>query len=67
MKLYEVPRNTWVKIKYDDEEILFDHIDGAYSYCLLHGDKDLIIHLHASTEVEIIKKPTKDDTIPDNI
>jgi hypothetical protein len=50
MKLYEVPRKTY--IIFEGEVIYFDHIDGAYSYC-----KDLkgnIIHLSASTEVSIL-------------
>lgn len=54
MLLYEVPRNTWVKIEDIEEPILYHHADGAYSYCtLVNGD---IIHINAWTEVEIINR-----------
>lgn len=53
MKLYELPRNTFIKYKNEHGEIFkifFDHIDGAYSYCTYKGD---VVHLHACTDVEI--------------
>lgn len=63
MKLYDVPRKTWV-IPLDDvkvppsapnvsvcEPIFFDHIDGMYSYCKnIHGQ---VVHMAAWTEVTI--------------
>ena len=64
MKLYEVPRNTKVRIldempksppgaveikKWDVLD--FHHIDGMYSCCYKDGE---ICHLAAWTEVEII-------------
>ena len=65
MKLYEVPRKTWVRPLTDvtippaapsidvNEEIFFDHIDGMYSYCKnKHGD---VVHMPAWQEVEIVK------------
>ena len=51
MKLYEVPRNT--RIKVEDLELNFHRIDGAYSYCTT--DDNEIVHLAAWTEVEIVK------------
>ena len=64
MKLYDVPRNTRVRVLEDartppdslnvltDNEVMFNHIDGMYSYC---KDKDgNVVHLAAWTEVEII-------------
>ena len=64
MKLYEVPRNTYVKVleaeapppgalAIDVEQIVyFSHIDGMYSFCeTKDGD---IVHLKAWTEVEIV-------------
>lgn len=51
MKLYEVPRNT--RIKVEDLELNFHRIDGAYSYCTT--DKGETVHLAAWTEVEIVK------------
>lgn len=51
-KLYEVPRNTWVKTE-EGLTVFFGHIDGMYSYCT---DKDKqVIHLAAWTEVKIIE------------
>lgn len=55
MKLYDVPRNTRVKILSEDEEQLelnFHHIDGAYSYC--KDDEGNVWHIAAWTEVEIV-------------
>jgi len=65
MKLYEVPRNTRVKLLEDDDgpigsialktgdEVNFSHIDGMYSYCTLGGE---VVHPRAWTEVEIVKE-----------
>lgn len=62
MKLYDVPRKTWVKIVGETkvppagiiadkgERIFFDHIDGMYSYCTDEAGE--IVHLAAWTEVE---------------
>ena len=63
MKLYEVPRNTWVRVRNDahippahrefedGERIFFDHLDGMYSFC--HDEHGNIVHLYASSEVEV--------------
>ena len=51
MKLYDVPRNT--RIKVGDRELNFHRIDGAYSYCTT--DKGEPVHLAAWTEVEIVE------------
>lgn len=53
MKLYELPRNTFIKYTNSAGEIfkiLFDHIDGMYSYCTYQEN---VIHLSASEEVEL--------------
>lgn len=54
MKLYDVPRNTRVILR-DDEgnelRLLFDHIDGMYSYCT--DEKGNVVHLAAWTDVEV--------------
>lgn len=68
MKLYEVPRNTRVRITESDirippgapklmpgDEVDFGHIDGMYSYCKKDGE---VVHLAAWTEVEIVKGHT---------
>lgn len=65
MKLYEVPRNSYIRIVDPHAEvpvgafglnagevIKFGHIDGMYSYCKsLEGNT---VHLKAWTEVEIV-------------
>lgn len=62
MKLYNVPRNTLIRV-YDENEdgslnkksfvdLQFHHVDGMYSYC---KDKDgNVVHLPAWTEVWIV-------------
>lgn len=51
MKLYNVPRNTKVKLG-DGVVLLFHHIDGMFSVCTdENGD---IYHISASEEVEIV-------------
>jgi hypothetical protein len=56
VKLYDVPRNTRVRIEYDGGEpfeVTLDHIDGMYSFC--KDDEGNVIHLAAWTEVEVVK------------
>ena len=48
-KLYELPEYQNVKLYFDDKVVIFDHIDGMYSYCWLEEDKDKIIHIKAWT------------------
>lgn len=64
MKLYEVPRNTRVRVieapapppdslSVDvGQEVMFHHIDGMYSYCV--DDHCNVVHLKAWTEVDIV-------------
>lgn len=49
MKLYEVPRNSW--IKFEGELYLFHRIDGMYSVCSHQG---CTAHLSASADVEFV-------------
>ena len=69
MKLFNVPRNTWVRILADPkappsapelnvgQPIKLHNIDGMYSYCT---DTDgNVVHLVAWAEVEIIEEPKK--------
>jgi hypothetical protein len=65
VKLYDVPRNSKVRVVSDiatpissntivENEILeFSHVDGMYSYC--KNSKGEVVHLAAWSEVEIIK------------
>lgn len=50
MKLFDLPRNTRIKLESGDE-INFHHIDGMYSYCT--DDEGNVVHLAAWTEAEI--------------
>ncbi len=35
VKLYDVPRNSWVSLDKDPRTLFFfDHIDGTYSFCV---------------------------------
>ena len=67
MKLYQVPRNTWVipteatiappgaRQVSIGEPVFFRHVDGLYSSCEdSHGK---LVHLPAWQEVAIIKPP----------
>lgn len=58
--LYKVPRRTYIKLPWmaDDDVnnvIYFDHLDGAYSYCLTMANE--VVHLSASAEVVPLQKP----------
>ena len=73
MKLYDVPRNTWIIAKDDiqvppgapeireRQPLFFHHIDGMYSFCTTHSREEIkeedIRHLVAWADVEIIKTP----------
>ena len=64
MKLYNVPRNTLVRVSASEgappgsrlvepgEVIKFGHVDGMYSYC--HDKDGNVVHLAAWTDVEIV-------------
>lgn len=68
MKLYEVPRNTIIRIidekvtvpQYkavpakQDELLKFEKIDGMYSRC--YNKNKQVVHLAAWTEVEVVEK-----------
>jgi len=71
MKLYDVPRNSKIKVVGDvkippaapiieEQEVLnFSHVDGMYSYCT---NKDgQVVHLAAWTEVEVIDDKNTED------
>lgn len=66
MKLYQVPRNTWVMPTEDTtappgarkvsigEPVFFKHVDGLYSSCKDFSGNP--VHLPAWQQVAIIKK-----------
>lgn len=54
MELYNVPNKTKIRIPETDDILLFDHIDGMYSYCIdMSGG---VVHLAAWTDVEIVEE-----------
>ena len=68
MKLFEVPRNTRIKLIGKDHamrgiELNFERADGMYSFCT--NDQGDICHISAFAEVEIVEPkrcpPCNDD------
>lgn len=47
-KLYELPERQNVKLYIEDMVVIFDHIDGFYSYCWLESNKNEIVHVKAT-------------------
>jgi len=48
--LFKIPRNTYIRV--GEDVLLFDHVDGMYSFCT---DKDgNVHHIAAWAEVEIV-------------
>ena len=59
MKLYEVPRNSLIRIVGTDEVLQFSHIDGMYSYCI--NAEGHVVHIMAMAEVEVLEdQPQKE-------
>lgn len=54
-RLYELPEYQGVKLYIEDKVIIFDHLDGFYSYCYLEEDKEKIVHIKATTLFEEYK------------
>lgn len=53
MKLYDVPRNSRIRLD-DGMELNFRRLDGMYSLCLTDNNEP--VHLAAWTEVALINK-----------
>jgi hypothetical protein len=53
MKLYDVPRNSRIRLD-DGSELNFKRIDGMYSLCLTDDNEP--VHVAAWTEVEIVQQ-----------
>lgn len=53
MRLCDLPERSGVKIYVDADEgeavLIFDHLDGMYSYCWVKGDESQVVHLSAVT------------------
>lgn len=54
-KLYELPEYQNVKLYIGDHIVIFDHIDGFYSYCWLEEDKNKLVHIKATVDLEEYK------------
>ena len=54
-RLYEIPRKSrlyGLSPNGDpDGVVIFDHIDGMYSYCYVEKDLGKIVHLYCGTEL----------------
>lgn len=46
--LYELPEKQNTKLYIEDKVIIFDHIDGFYSYCWVEEDKSKLVHIKAT-------------------
>lgn len=55
MKLYQLPERQNIKLYIDNQVIIFDHLDGMYSYCWLEEDKTKIVHIKNYLEFEPYK------------
>ena len=55
MKLYNVPKGSYINYREKDVDIdlFFDHLDGAYSYCLT-PEKN-VVHLSAWADVKVFE------------
>jgi len=60
MKLYEIPTGSRIKAETTKEDgtkagdyIIFQHLDGAYSYCTVENTED-VVHLSASQELTLL-------------
>ena len=54
-RLYELPEYKNIKLYIDNKIVIFDHIDGFYSYCWLENDKTKLVHIKATTLFEKYK------------
>ncbi len=63
MKLYDIPRESKIKVECLDKKgkkigdwITFHHLDGMYSLCTIDGQKEpKYVHLSASTPLRKVK------------
>lgn len=55
INLYEIPENKNVKLYFDDDVVIFGHLDGMYSYCWLEEDNNKIVHIAATAMFEKYK------------
>lgn len=53
IKLYNIKKGSRIYI--EDFVVIFDHLDGMYSYCYKQKDKTKILHLAGATPLEVYK------------
>jgi len=46
---------VWKGSDADTDPVIFDHIDGAYSFCYLQSDKNMVVHISANAPMEKYK------------
>ena len=58
-KLYDLPKGAKIYNLQPDHDkdgiVIFDHLDGMYSYCWVEGHKDKLVHLNAATPLKSFK------------
>lgn len=47
-RLYELPEYKNIKLYFDDIVVIFDHIDGLFSYCWLEENRKKTVHIIAT-------------------
>lgn len=47
LNLYELPEYQNIRLYVGDATVIFDHLDGLYSYCWIDGDKNKVVHINA--------------------
>lgn len=60
LRLYEVPNKTKIRLLEEKDEngkckeVLFHHLDGAYSYCI-DEENNVVVNIPTWAWVEIVK------------
>lgn len=49
LRLYELPEHQNIRLYIGGTTVIFDHLDGLYSYCWIDGDKEKVVHINACT------------------
>lgn len=55
LRLYELPEHQNIRLYIGGTTVIFDHLDGLYSYCWIDGDKEKVVHINACTLFEKYK------------
>lgn len=52
LRLYELPEHQNIRLYIGGTTVIFDHLDGLYSYCYIDGDESKAVHINACTLFE---------------